>query len=71
MPLLGDGSVNMPVVDQWLSSRHVTDAIDMHAKTEELLEAVFSVQFVPRLYNEDQLSLPVNPVWWRGRILPL
>jgi hypothetical protein len=29
---------------------------DMHATTEELLEAVFSVQSVLWLYNKDQLS---------------
>jgi hypothetical protein len=32
-------------------------ATDTHAATEELLEAVFSVQSVLMLYNEDQLSL--------------
>jgi hypothetical protein len=30
-------------------------ATDVHAKMEELLEAVFSVRFVCRLYNEKQL----------------
>jgi hypothetical protein len=35
----------------------VTAAINMHATIEELLEVVFSVRAVPRLYNEDQLSL--------------
>jgi hypothetical protein len=29
-----------------------------HATTEELLEVVFSVQSVLRLYNADQLPLP-------------
>jgi hypothetical protein len=28
--------------------------IDMKATTQELLDAVFSAQSVPRLYNEDQ-----------------
>jgi hypothetical protein len=32
-------------------------ATDTHATKEELVEAVFSVQSVLRLYNEDQLSL--------------
>jgi hypothetical protein len=32
-------------------------ATDMHATIEELLEAVFSVQSVTRLYNEGQLPL--------------
>jgi hypothetical protein len=32
-------------------------ATDTHATREELLEAVFSVRFVPRLYNEGQLPL--------------
>jgi hypothetical protein len=32
-------------------------ATDTHATIEELLEAVFSVRSVPRLYNESQLLL--------------
>jgi hypothetical protein len=32
-------------------------AKDMHATREELLEAVFSVRSVSRLYNEGKLSL--------------
>jgi hypothetical protein len=32
-------------------------AIDMHTTIEELLETVFSVQSMPRLYNEGQLLL--------------
>jgi hypothetical protein len=32
-------------------------ATDTHATIEELLEAVFCVRYVPRLYNECQLSL--------------
>jgi hypothetical protein len=34
---------------------------DMHETTEELLDAVFSVWSVPRLYNEDQLPLEESP----------
>jgi hypothetical protein len=34
--------------------------IDPHATIEELLEAMFSVRSVPRLYNEDQLPLRVS-----------
>jgi hypothetical protein len=30
---------------------------EMHATIEGLLEAVFSVQSIPKIYNEDQLSL--------------
>jgi hypothetical protein len=33
---------------------------DMHTTIEELLEAAFSVRSVPRLYNEDQLSIEEN-----------
>jgi hypothetical protein len=33
---------------------------DMHATIEKLLESVFSVQSVSRLYNDDQLLLPVS-----------
>jgi hypothetical protein len=32
-------------------------ATDTHATINEMLEAVFSVQSVPRLYDEDQLPL--------------
>jgi hypothetical protein len=32
-------------------------ATDMHATMEELLGAMFSVQFMLRLYNEGQMSL--------------
>jgi hypothetical protein len=32
-------------------------ATDKNATTEELLEAMFSVRSVPRLYNEGQLLL--------------
>jgi hypothetical protein len=35
-------------------------ATDTHAKTKELLEAVFSVRSVPRLYNESHLPLVSN-----------
>jgi hypothetical protein len=35
--LLGNGSVNTPVAMQWLSSRHMTAATDIHATTEQLL----------------------------------
>jgi hypothetical protein len=47
----------MLVARKWLSSRHVKAATDTHATTEELLEAVFSVRSVLRLYNEGQLPL--------------
>jgi hypothetical protein len=45
---------------EWLSSHHVIADIDTLATTEELLEAVFSVRSVLRLYNENQLSLQVS-----------
>jgi hypothetical protein len=52
-PLLEIGSANMPVDRQWLSSRHVIAATDAHA----ILKDVFSVLSVPRLCNENQLTL--------------
>jgi hypothetical protein len=39
--VLGSGAVN------------VTTAMNKHAAVEELLEAMFSVWFMPRLYSED------------------
>jgi hypothetical protein len=35
-------------------SKHVSAVMCNHAKTEELLEAVFSMRSVPRLYKENQ-----------------
>jgi hypothetical protein len=51
-----------PIGRQWLSSRHVMAATDTHAAIEELLEAVFSVESVLMLYNEDHLSL--RELYW-------
>jgi hypothetical protein len=52
-PLLGYGSANTPVARQWLSSRHVVSLV---TREYVILEALFSVTSVPRLYNnEDQL----------------
>jgi hypothetical protein len=56
-PLLGNGSANTSVARQWFNSRHLMAATDTHTTIEELLEAVFSVRSVRRLYNEDQLPL--------------
>jgi hypothetical protein len=51
-PLLGSRSAT-----QWFSSRHVIAAKETHATIEEWWKAVFSIDSVPRLYNEDGLSL--------------
>jgi hypothetical protein len=53
--------LNTPIARPWLSSRHVKAATDTHETIKELLEAAFSVRSVPRLYNEDQVPLPVSP----------
>jgi hypothetical protein len=45
---------------QWLSIRHVIAATVTHAIMEVLLEVVFSVRSVQRLYNENHLPLPVE-----------
>jgi hypothetical protein len=42
-------------------SRHVMASTNMHATTAELLENVFSVRSMPRLYNEAQLLIVVGP----------
>jgi hypothetical protein len=57
-PLLGNRPANTPVARQWLNSRYVMAVTDTYATIEEMLEAVFSVPSVPRLYNNDQLPLP-------------
>jgi hypothetical protein len=41
---------------RWLISCHVIATTDTHATMEELLDAVFSVRSVPRLYDEDWLK---------------
>jgi hypothetical protein len=43
----------MAIARQQLS-KHITVAMNMHSTIEELLEAVFSMQSVPRLRNNDQ-----------------
>jgi hypothetical protein len=59
-PLIGNGPATTPFARQWLCNRQVMAAIDMDATIEELLlEALFSVRFVPGLYSEDQL--PFTP----------
>jgi hypothetical protein len=50
-PLLGNGSANKLIARHWLSSRHMIATTDTHA-TIELLEAVFSVRFVPWKFQE-------------------
>jgi hypothetical protein len=48
------------LVRQWLSSHYVMAPTDTHTIIEDLLEAMFSVRSVARLFAEAQLSLPVN-----------
>jgi hypothetical protein len=38
-------------------SKCISAAMNQHATIEELLEVVFSMQSLPRLYNEDQQQL--------------
>jgi hypothetical protein len=54
-PLLGNGSVNKPIAEKWLSSRHVMTGTDTQNN-----ERAVSLLFVPSLYAKDQLSLPVR-----------
>jgi hypothetical protein len=61
-PFLRNGSANTLVAGQWLSKRHVTAAM-LTCPTIGLLQAVFSVRLVPRLYNEDQLPLRRIYTW--------
>jgi hypothetical protein len=56
----GNDPANKLIARQWLSSHHVMAATDMYMISEELLEAVSSVQSMPRPHNEDQLPLPVS-----------
>jgi hypothetical protein len=63
-PWLRTSSANTPVDSQWLSSRHVIAATDTHAAMEKLLEEMFYVRSMLRLYNEGQLPLRES---WDGR----
>jgi hypothetical protein len=42
-----------PVARRWLGDRHMIAAIVAYSIIAELLDAVFSVRSVPRLYNSD------------------
>jgi hypothetical protein len=44
---------------QWLG-KHAPTATNSHATTEELLEMMFSMQSVSRLYNKDHRKV----CWW-------
>jgi hypothetical protein len=44
------------IARKWLSRRHTKAATDTHVTVEELLEAVFSVRYVP-----SPAALPVSP----------
>jgi hypothetical protein len=46
----------MAVAREWLG-KHASAATDMHATIEELLEAVFSMRSMQRLYKESQFCL--------------
>jgi hypothetical protein len=59
-PLLGNNSTNTPISRQWLSSRHVAAATNMHATTWRLLKAMFSVWSMLRPYIKDQLPVQVE-----------
>jgi hypothetical protein len=45
------------IARHWLSKRHVTTVTFTYTTIEELLEVMFSVWSMPRLYNEAQLPL--------------
>jgi hypothetical protein len=51
------GARETAVARQWFSIRHVIVANNAHAIIEEVLEKVFSVWSVLKLYNEDQRTL--------------
>jgi hypothetical protein len=59
-PLLGNGFANTTVASKWFSSRHLMAATVTHETIEQLLEEMFSVWSVPRLYNEELLPIPVS-----------
>jgi hypothetical protein len=45
----------MAIARQWCD-KHVSTAMNKHAAVEELLEVVFSMWYMLRLYNEHQLE---------------
>jgi hypothetical protein len=50
---------NTSVAYQW-HGKHFSAVANNHAATEELLEAVFSMRSVPRLYKKNQLEFLVS-----------
>jgi hypothetical protein len=51
------------IAREWLCKHIVPMAKKEHATMEELLEVVFSVQSVPRLYKESALSQQFTSAW--------
>jgi hypothetical protein len=45
-----NGFANTPIGRNWLSGRHVMATAEKHSTIAELLEAVFLVRSIPRLY---------------------
>jgi hypothetical protein len=68
-PLPGKGSEETPVDRQWPSERHMT-AATFTCVTIELLEKMFLVRSLPRLYSKEQLPSRVavsECSWQAGR----
>jgi hypothetical protein len=49
----------MALAKQWLD-KHFSMTVDVHPTIEELVETMFPVQSILRLYNEDQCEKPVS-----------
>jgi hypothetical protein len=63
-PLLGNGSAN--TIPQ--QPNHMTTATDTHATTEKLLEAVFSVGSMLKLYTGNQMVCAIHTLYKRPSI---
>jgi hypothetical protein len=48
------------VIARQQSGKHVSTVINQNTTTEELLEVVFSVWYMPKLYSEDQHEKSVS-----------
>jgi hypothetical protein len=59
----------MTLARQWLD-KHLFIAVDVHPTTEELLETMFPMQSILRLYNEDQHE-KASQLWLRVNCEPV
>jgi hypothetical protein len=63
--VVGNGFVNTVVAGQWHSSRYVLAPTHLHATIEELLEAMFSMRCMLRLYITRKIAKQGSAHHWK------